>query len=244
MNPTVTQSYLGVPIVLGEKVIGVVSVHTYTKHAYNQNSVRLLSTLASNMGVALENARLLDETQRLLKETKERNAELAIINSIGQALTQELDLYSLVDVVGDKLRTAIQTENIGIGLYNTNTNLINSIYVYKNGQRIFPEPSPLNEYSLRFSKQGKSLVLNNVTKEMWNKFGSNLTFGRQIPKSVIMVPILAGGELIGGITVQNFKDSNAYPEFNRAPSRNDRLEYGNSHPECTALCRNPAPAQR
>ena len=44
------------------------------------------STVAASMGVALENARLFDETQRLLKETEQRNAELAVINSIQQGI--------------------------------------------------------------------------------------------------------------------------------------------------------------
>ena len=44
--------------------------------------VRLLSTLASSMGVALENARLFDETKRLLAETDQRAAELAVINTV------------------------------------------------------------------------------------------------------------------------------------------------------------------
>ena len=211
INPTVTQSYLGVPIIVGEKVIGVVSVNTYTKHAYTSDSVRLLSTLANNLGVALENANLFDETQRLLKETEERNAELAIINNIGQALTQELDLQSLIDLVGDKLREAIKTGNIGIGLYSKATNLLTSVYVYKNDERVYPEPAPLNAFSLRFARQGKSLVINNVTQEIWERFGSNLTFGNDIPKSVIMIPILASGELIGGITLQNFEDTDAFP---------------------------------
>ena len=40
------------------------------------------------MGVALENARLFDETKRLLAETEQRNAELAVINEIGEALAR------------------------------------------------------------------------------------------------------------------------------------------------------------
>ena len=221
------KSLLFVPMIVGKNVTGIISIQNLdAENAFNESDVRLLQTLVNAMSVSLENARLFDETQRLLKETEERNTELAIINSIGQALTQELDPLTLVDLVGDKLRSAIQTENIGIGLYNKNTNLITSIYVYKNGQRIYPDPSPLNEFSLRFSRQGKSLVLNGVTEEMWKKLGSNLTFGMDIPKSVIMVPILAGGVLIGGITVQDFKNSNAYPEFNRAPAGNHCLEYG------------------
>ncbi len=206
------RSYLGVPIMVGEKVMGVIDVQSFKPHAFNENNLRLLQTLSANIGVALENARLFNETERLLQETEQRAQELAIINSISQALTQELDLRSLLDLVGDKLREAIQTENIGIGLYEKETNILNAVYVYKNGERVFPEPAPLNAFSLRFAKEGRSLVMNDVTNEMWNKFGSNLTFGSDIPKSVIMIPILAGGELIGGITMQNFISQNAYSD--------------------------------
>ena len=41
---------------------------------FNESDVRLLATLANSMSVALENARLFDETQRLLKETEQRAA--------------------------------------------------------------------------------------------------------------------------------------------------------------------------
>ena len=67
------------------------------------------STVAASMGVALENARLFDETQRLLKETEQRAAELAVINSIQQGMAAELDFQAIVDLVGDKLREVFQT---------------------------------------------------------------------------------------------------------------------------------------
>ena len=57
-----------------------------------KSDVRLLMTVASSMGVALENARLFDETQRLFKETEQRAAELAVINSIQQGMAGEARL--------------------------------------------------------------------------------------------------------------------------------------------------------
>ena len=57
--------------------------------AFSDSDVRLLQTLANSMSVALENARLFDETQRLLKETEQRGAELAIINSVQEALASK-----------------------------------------------------------------------------------------------------------------------------------------------------------
>ena len=55
------------------------------------------------MGVALENARLFDETKRLLAETDQRAAELAIINEIGAALAKQLDFEAIIELVGERL---------------------------------------------------------------------------------------------------------------------------------------------
>ena len=56
-----TESYLGVPIIAGDKTLGVVSVQSYEKNAFNEDHVRLLQGLSSSMGVAIANARLFDE---------------------------------------------------------------------------------------------------------------------------------------------------------------------------------------
>ena len=55
------------------------------------------------MSVALENARLFDETNRLLKETEQRTAELAVINSVQEGLAKELDMQGIYELVGDRL---------------------------------------------------------------------------------------------------------------------------------------------
>ncbi len=60
-----------------------------------ESDVRLLQTLAGSMGIALENARLFGETQRLLKETEQRAAELAFLNSISEAMSRTLDLKAI-----------------------------------------------------------------------------------------------------------------------------------------------------
>ena len=57
---------------------------------------RLLAALASSVGVALSNARLFDETKRLLADTNERAAELAVINEIGEALAEQLDFDAII----------------------------------------------------------------------------------------------------------------------------------------------------
>ena len=90
-------SYLGAPVLAGSEVIGVIGVYADREEAFTEADMRLLQTLAASMGVALENARLFDRTAHLLKETEQRNAELAVINSIQQSVGAELDFQAIVD---------------------------------------------------------------------------------------------------------------------------------------------------
>jgi GAF domain-containing protein len=62
-------------------VNGIISLQNLDhENAFSDSDVRLITTLSNSMSVALESARLFDETTRLLKETEQRNAELAVIN--------------------------------------------------------------------------------------------------------------------------------------------------------------------
>jgi hypothetical protein len=55
------------------------------------------------MSVALESARLFDETNRLLKETEQRTAELSVINSVQEGLVREMNIGGIYKLVGDRL---------------------------------------------------------------------------------------------------------------------------------------------
>ena len=112
------------------------------EHAFRESDVRLLQTLANSMSVALENARLFDETQRLLKETEQRNAELAIINSVQEGLATELNFQAIVDLVGDKLSEVFDTRDLGITWYDEKNNLLHYLYNFEHGQRLNIPPVP------------------------------------------------------------------------------------------------------
>ena len=62
------------PISVGDTCLGVISVQsTHTEGAYDADDERLLSTIAANVGVALQNVRLFNETQEAL-EPPDRHA--------------------------------------------------------------------------------------------------------------------------------------------------------------------------
>ena len=68
------KSLIMVPLVAGDQARGLINlIDMEREHAFSASDVRLLQTLANSMSVALENARLFDETQRRTRETRARS---------------------------------------------------------------------------------------------------------------------------------------------------------------------------
>lgn len=66
------KTWLGVPMLVGDEVRGVVSLQNLdTENAFSAQDVELLTALTNSMSASLENARLFNETQRLLKLLEE-----------------------------------------------------------------------------------------------------------------------------------------------------------------------------
>ncbi len=86
-------SWLGVPIATGDKVLGVITVQSFTQpYAYDQDDMELLSTLAAQAAIALENAQLYGQMRR-------RTAELALLNTVSTAVSSTLNLDQVLQIV-------------------------------------------------------------------------------------------------------------------------------------------------
>ncbi len=87
--------------------------------------------------------RLFDETQRLLKETEERNAELAIINSVQEGLVAKMDIQGIYDLVGDKIREIFDAQVLLISIFDDQREVSYLPYVVEKGKRLAIETGPL-----------------------------------------------------------------------------------------------------
>ncbi|MFQ6099769.1 MAG: GAF domain-containing protein [Anaerolineae bacterium] len=93
-------SWLGVPLIVGERVLGAMAVQDYTTpHAFDEHDQDLLTAIASQAAIALQNARLFEETRR-------RARQVEAINEVGRAMTSVLDpdviLHQIVNDVKDR----------------------------------------------------------------------------------------------------------------------------------------------
>ncbi|MCX7609605.1 MAG: diguanylate cyclase [Anaerolineales bacterium] len=59
------RSYLGLPLITREKVIGAIVIQSYRPVAYREDQVKLMERIAVHAAIALENAQLYAEVQRL-----------------------------------------------------------------------------------------------------------------------------------------------------------------------------------
>jgi GAF domain-containing protein len=60
-----SRSYLGVPIIAGRQAIGAISVQSIEEEGrFTASDMRLLSTIAANVGTAIRNASLFDQIKR------------------------------------------------------------------------------------------------------------------------------------------------------------------------------------
>ncbi len=83
-------SWLGVPMILGDKVLGVIDCsHMTREYAYSQDDVDVLQAIASYAAVALDNAHLFRQTQQQLEQ-------LGILNRVSELLMEEREVGETV----------------------------------------------------------------------------------------------------------------------------------------------------
>ncbi len=119
------------------------------------------------MSVALENARLFDETQRLLLETEQRNAELAIINSVQAALAAELNIQGIYDAVGDKIREIFDNSDLSIRIFDPEKGMLHFPYLIDQGERVILAPQQISGFSEYVLRTRETIVINeNMLREV------------------------------------------------------------------------------
>ncbi|MES2099664.1 MAG: GAF domain-containing protein [Pseudomonadota bacterium] len=104
-----------VPMFSGDRYLGAIILENYAReHAFDDAAVRLLTTVAASMGVGLENARLLEETQRHARESQ-------ALSDVGRDLSSSLDLPTVMDRIANHARDLLQASNGAIFLPDVST---------------------------------------------------------------------------------------------------------------------------
>ena len=213
---TVTpKSWLGVPMMVGDQVTGILSLQNVEQeNAFDESHMRLLQTFASSMSAALENARLFEETQRLLRESQLRTSELQIINSVQEGLAQKLDMASIYELVGEKIRQLYPHTDVSIAIYDRETDLISAPYLFENNRRDTFAPFKVagKGFIGYLLKNPQTLLINENMAQAVKQYQGVDATGGGIPKSALYVPLAIGETLQGEIILENKQKEHAFTQ--------------------------------
>ena len=192
---------LFVPLVAGGKAAGVISLQNIDReHAFGEDDQRLLTTLAGSLAGALENA-------RLVQETRQRVGELATVNSVGHALSSQLDPDALIELVGEQVRQTFDADIAYVALHDEAAGQIEFAYYYEGGERRPEAPMEYGEgLTTQILDSREPLLLNRREQHDEQAILGTPSL------SYLGVPILVGSKAIGVISVQNIEEEGRFGE--------------------------------
>jgi len=101
------RSMLSVPLRVGGQIIGVISAFSTDARAFGDRQQAVLESFADQAGIAIQNARLFEETRRRARETQ------ALLRA-GHAVNQSLDVGETVRLILNQAREVLEVQSCGL----------------------------------------------------------------------------------------------------------------------------------
>ncbi len=212
------RSIVAVPMTLGGKVVGMLSAQSYQPYVYTEADQQILSTFANQAVVAIQNARLFADVNRLAEELEqrvvERTAELAreqrnteTLLRILSEVSASLDLERALNRTLGLLNEAIGAEQGTVMLLHPEDNLLH----YRAGYGyLTPNPSSDQSGERGFAlKVGEGLAGWVVKNRQPALVPDLLEDPRWISspdapvehRSALVTPLVVGEDIIGALLV-------------------------------------------
>lgn len=118
------QCWMAVPMMVGEKVVGVITIQDYERpEAYDQGDLELLRTIASHAAIVVENA-------RLYGAMKQHADRVALTNRISQAVRRTLDVSEIFQTAVRELGTHLSVDRCSLFMKDERAGRITNVAEY------------------------------------------------------------------------------------------------------------------
>src|SRR6202011_5299941 len=123
-------SALIVPMKLGDRVVGVLSVQSPRAHSYSESDCGLLTAISEQAALAVENL-------RNLRASTQRAADLNLLVEVATAVSSELDLRRVFAKIHSQMRRVIDAPLFYVALPSDEGDTVRLEYLVE-GDRVFP----------------------------------------------------------------------------------------------------------
>ncbi len=109
-----TRSEMAIPLVSRGRVVGALDVQSRQANAFGEEDVQVLTLLADQIAVALDNARLFEQTQSYTLALSEQVLSLQTMLEASQRFTTILDAEEILRVAAEEIVTLLRADHAGI----------------------------------------------------------------------------------------------------------------------------------
>jgi GAF domain-containing protein len=206
-----SKCWLGVPLLAADTVVGVMTIQSYDQeNCYDEQDLALFSTIASQVAVAISNARLYQETRR-------RAEEVEALYRLGASSSLHLSLEEIEQSIYEQASVVMDTSAFFVALYDRETDEIAIDLTYDKGRRESPirrkksERSGLTGWVL---DHGETLLIRDWEHEAPEELRRVAIHTGEPALSWLGVPMVVRGETIGVIAAQSYQ-AGAFDEHDR-----------------------------
>ena len=211
------RSFVGVPLILRNRVVGVLHCYTTGSREFRSDEIELLRDFADQAAVALENA-------RLFHETEERATKLEILAEITKAVNATLDLKELFRVTVEQVKRVIPCERCSVYKVEPDKQVISRIYAVDDVEERVNRIPPSSLKGSEFEHVLETLNARYIPDTRKDRHPRIQFLAAEGLSSVITVPILSEGDCIGFLNISSEKaDAFATEQINLLGSVADHL---------------------
>ncbi len=196
------KSQICIPFQHTSKTVGVINIESEKHLAFDSQDVTVIETLGDYLATWVNNANLYTDIGR------KANA-LQTLNSIGKAISSELNINNLFELIYSQVRQVLNSEDFFIALLERGHNRIEVKFEVSNGRRRTYIRSLSQDSLVGYVMQTRTPFL---VKDHFEKVYEAIT-GRKphlIAQSWLGVPLILGDEALGVIVLQNIRTRRAY----------------------------------
>ncbi len=215
LNPVVgasVQSIIYLPLKIGNKKVGVLTVQSFNVNAYSEYNVNLVKNLAVYCAIAIENA---NYYKKLEERVVERTEEIArshektrLLGQIGQQIISSVNFESIFEKLHANVSMLMNADCFSIRIYNEDKQEIDYKYSFEKGSWMEPVTVSMenhDNFSVWCVRNKKEIFINDNVNE-YQKYTTKIVVPRgEMPNSLLFCPMMIGERIVGVITVQSFE---------------------------------------
>ena len=196
---------LAVPLVSGERCIGIVGLGRFEPHAFSASHIALVETFADQAVIAIENARLFDAEQTRTKELQEsleyQTATSHVLDAISRSPT---DIHRVFDKIAESAARLCRARFCNV--YQFDGQYLSLVSAFGLTE---PELADLAKYypapASRATGAARSILTGRIEEIPDIKVDADFALGDLSKKlgyrSIVAVPMFKDGRAIGSISV-------------------------------------------